>query len=392
MDAQIETLEMAMKSAVDPEIKGRIAQQLQALQGQRAELKKLEHDTAVAEAGETQNIKVGDDVFAARVDPVTGIAYGPDGTPYTDFKLLPKTGAGGSLRKTINNSMTRSEQGALRTAIVDSRQALRQFGKVMANMKDAFESDGGVTYLGRPVQATFSFMDQWSRHINNIARVAGVENPFTDEVDPKYAGVGGQKRYAREIVEQAQSSDKWNEFIKIPKQFQTNAAAASRYRANIMTLAYMEARATEPSNRGLSDKDIEAALNRLEAWSGNPQAIMRNFGGKVVEQARAFEDRIEALPEVEGAEPEDVLRSIVGRTAADSYRSEFNNFKDTFNISEVDEFGRLTMDEPIDADVGPGEGPGSAAERIEKGAGLTTEQSERLERLKRAREARQGAQ
>ena len=53
-----------------------------------------------------------------------------------------------------------------------------------------------------------------------------------------------------------------------------NSAAASKMKAMIMEMAFMDARMQEPSNRGLSDKDIEAALERIGAFSANPTVFI----------------------------------------------------------------------------------------------------------------------
>jgi len=48
---------------------------------------------------------------------------------------------------------------------------------------------------------------------------------------------------------------------------------ASQWQAMIMEMAYADARLQEPSNRGLSDNDIKAALKRIGAYSANPVAF-----------------------------------------------------------------------------------------------------------------------
>jgi hypothetical protein len=51
------------------------------------------------------------------------------------------------------------------------------------------------------------------------------------------------------------------------------AAAADQYFASVMELAFLDARIYEPANRGLSDKDIIAALTRLAANTANPASF-----------------------------------------------------------------------------------------------------------------------
>jgi hypothetical protein len=52
------------------------------------------------------------------------------------------------------------------------------------------------------------------------------------------------------------------------------ANGAALYEALIMEMAFMDARMQEPSNRGLSDKDIDAALKRIGAFSANPVTFL----------------------------------------------------------------------------------------------------------------------
>ena len=56
----------------------------------------------------------------------------------------------------------------------------------------------------------------------------------------------------------------------LPEALRGNALAAEQYWANVMELAYLDARLMEPSNRGLSDNDIKNALKRIGADTANP--------------------------------------------------------------------------------------------------------------------------
>lgn len=51
------------------------------------------------------------------------------------------------------------------------------------------------------------------------------------------------------------------------------ARVSEQYWANVMELAYLDARLQEPSNRGLSDKDIQNALKRIGAATANPASF-----------------------------------------------------------------------------------------------------------------------
>jgi hypothetical protein len=71
------------------------------------------------------------------------------------------------------------------------------------------------------------------------------------------------------------------------------ARYAEQYWANVMELAYMDARLKEPSNRGLSDKDIENALRRIGAATASPAS----FAQRQLSLIRRVGDAIDALGE-----------------------------------------------------------------------------------------------
>ena len=92
-------------------------------------------------------------------------------------------------------------------------------------------------------------------------------------------------RYNGQIVDQSEHRNmfldgaaSFLDRIEIPDylraQIMESADGANKYKALIMEMAYMDARMQEPSNRGLSDKDIEAALARIGAFTGNPLTFM----------------------------------------------------------------------------------------------------------------------
>jgi hypothetical protein len=72
------------------------------------------------------------------------------------------------------------------------------------------------------------------------------------------------------------------------------SAEAQEHRAQILELAYMAARLAEPSNRGLSDKDIEAALARIAGDTSNPQQLLRRFVTIAADSAYDLEDRLDS--------------------------------------------------------------------------------------------------
>jgi len=56
----------------------------------------------------------------------------------------------------------------------------------------------------------------------------------------------------------------------MPPHLRGDKRAAQLFQANVMQLAYLDARLQEPSNRGLSDNDIKAALERIGIGTPDP--------------------------------------------------------------------------------------------------------------------------
>jgi hypothetical protein len=69
------------------------------------------------------------------------------------------------------------------------------------------------------------------------------------------------------------------------------ARISEQYWANVMELAYMDARLQEPSNRGLSDKDIQNALRRIGAATANPAS----FAQRQLTLVNRIEDAVGSL-------------------------------------------------------------------------------------------------
>lgn len=61
----------------------------------------------------------------------------------------------------------------------------------------------------------------------------------------------------------------------LPPHIKADSREAQLFMANVMQMAYLDARLQEPSNRGLSDNDIKAALTRLGVNTADPTVFAR---------------------------------------------------------------------------------------------------------------------
>lgn len=97
----------------------------------------------------------------------------------------------------------------------------------------------------------------------------------------KYDGkkVSIQEQYAKgtnqDILDEFYSEKGLSFRDMLPPHIQADTEEAQLFRANVMQLAYLDARLQEPSNRGLSDNDIKAALDRIGVGSPNPAVFAR---------------------------------------------------------------------------------------------------------------------
>jgi hypothetical protein len=193
----------------------------------------------------------------AKHETMQGIvaANGAGGPRITEFRNIPRAMQQQSriIDQILGNFFTLSEQG------FDPAIALDASGKT------AIAAD-----------KTISFVD-------TVSTMFG----FTGTKEERKVTYGGKETTTakqREQFIEAGKATKIDAFAKemgysdrnamLPRELQgAPAQAAELYWANIMELAYLDARIQEPSNRGLSDNDIIAALKRIGADTANPRSF-----------------------------------------------------------------------------------------------------------------------
>jgi hypothetical protein len=252
-----------------------------------------------------------------------------------------------------------SERAKIAGAITAAKDGSRQINRMMSEMRDWSEQGG--------VESILSSSGKGLAKIDNIVRnVQGFVRPFI--VDDKgrssdfYEREDGTKVLASK--EPASFLSRVTEFnIPLPEGVQLSAAAARNWNAQIMSLAYATARMAEPSNRGLSDNDIQNALIRLTADGSNPQVIFRRFAEMIGDASIQIDDNIGVwaghFEEELGENYEAEFRRRVGGPTLQKYDSEVADIFQREGI-EIDETGRAVMARPLDVDVQPGEGTGGA--------------------------------
>jgi hypothetical protein len=92
----------------------------------------------------------------------------------------------------------------------------------------------------------------------------------------------GKKTTAAEQAKRATSTSIFDEWLAeqgsdltqvLPPHIKHDSREAQLFLANVMQMAYLDARIQEPSNRGLSDTDIKNALTRIGVNTANPRVF-----------------------------------------------------------------------------------------------------------------------
>lgn len=265
-----------------------------------------------------------------------------------------------------------------RTMVQANATTMRKIERVAANMRDLQKmgmADSVISSSGEWV----SWADNFVRNIQGGVRAFlgprtfkpgdGMTARFVHgqdaEADPqgRYGGrnkeswSGMSAWYGRALDP---NDSMWDNF-QLPEWAQGVSQAAQEHRAQIMELAYMAARLAEPSNRGLSDKDIEAALTRISGDTSNPQQIMNRFMTIVYDSGMELEDRLKSYYnaiEVEDLSEEENRMAIdkyFGGDLIGEYRKRRTKLYEDFGVS-VDQYGRPIFDNVLGTQVEPNSG------------------------------------
>ena len=244
----------------------------------------------------------------------------------------------------IVNSKARND---LRQAIITAADAIPQYRRVMSSVLDLSEQ-GGAEIVLSDSGTVVSFIDKAVRNIRGLGSAILSAGNSKDNNALRGRMLDRAKNAADSI---------WD--IDLPEDFKRAAAASDQFRAQIMELAYLAARMSEPSNRGLSDNDVKNALRRLAVDSSNPQTILRRFAEIMADGASSIENQVSAVTTLFGPEHQTELEWLAGGETLQRYRKNLTDLYDDFGITIDPQTNRATFAESIDADVQPGEGVGA---------------------------------
>jgi hypothetical protein len=212
----------------------------------------------------------------------------PEGTSVMAYDPRDYTSAAGKLGDTplaiaVKRSGGSKSFDALSQGLVD----MHKIAGITEGVADAYLSIADPQAVSNPwFRKAGNLANNAIRFAESTARIATLETGDTTYVwDNGKPYKNNQYHINGKVVSEARQREWANEQIEkgieamggIQALFpgvKEAAAAQGRFKAMIMELAYMDARMQEPSNRGLSDKDIEAALERIGAFSSDPTVFI----------------------------------------------------------------------------------------------------------------------
>lgn len=338
----------------DTEIVGKALKRVTDLRTEQEEWDKLQAETTIKEI-EADVEDITDAFYDG--EPMTGVnAEDEDGNKGLNFVLDGKDvfrKYGDVLKRDLGDLLIPSEvlrkqvttkaKNELRSLVAVSAQHLRKSKRVMSMLVDA-NIIGNLPETLSTAGAFDIWIDRTTANIGGIVGVvAGASTWAKDKLAHKdWRGYKAWTESARKG-----QGDIWDKLV-LPAFARQTAAAAENYRSQILDLAYLAARLAEPSNRGLSDKDIQAALVRIVGDSANPQTIMTRFAEHVVDGAVNLQVMLSSHYGSYGPNVTDEdVDLFFGGEALKQYRRDIFDMGIAFGFTS-DNNGRITFGTTID--------------------------------------------
>lgn len=262
-------------------------------QGAREERIRDEADTT----GRTV-IMQGDEIDGAHskamYDPDTGKwkVIRPDGSVQEGVDGLELTFVDPAKKAAQRDRFFETQEGAMKNALSlnfltgktgeGKRNAVSGFAEqadIVSNMTDMLVAMYDPRVAFADAAAVAGGADRVITFVDTLANVFGRSG---DDTKTTYngKGVSTQKQYEvatdpSHLERYATSVGKSIEQL-VPAHIRGDTQAMQLFQAQVMRLAYLDARLQEPSNRGLSDNDIQNALKRIGIGSPDPMVFVSN--------------------------------------------------------------------------------------------------------------------
>lgn len=304
---------------------------------------------------------------------INGIEYVKDGQlvfkPWSDT-FTAEDPAAGTLKETPDQRMRRAfgkgHVDETRSMIQANAEAMRKIARVTSSVKTYVEAGIDEAVLGKSGGA-INWVDNGIRNIRGfigafLPQEEGKRaqdrswGPKDTDADPQGLrggrnGWGYQGRDSWMAKAKNAKDSIWDQF-QLPEWARGISAEAQEHRAQILELAYMAARLAEPSNRGLSDKDIEAALARIAGDTSNPQQLLRRFVSIAADAAYNLEDRLDSYKQAIPGIGEDEVDSYFGGKLLTDYRQRRTELFENLGV-EFDSSLRPRFNEVVDIQFSP---------------------------------------
>lgn len=212
--------------------------------------------------------------------------------------------------------------------------ALQRTDRVVSSLWDAAKGVGADVIMGPAGKMAVAY-DNFARAANSTIRLWA-------------PGFANDKKLRESLTDPNKTMLEWvNEdgsrgaasiegLIPLPEGVAEASAQAQQYRAAIMDMAYMAARLAEPSNRGLSDKDIEAALTRIVGTSSNPQVMIRRFLEMQLDAAHELDFHVGLYKGSLGSEyGDDEIEMYLGGQSYQRYKTAKEDLFERYGVEKV---------------------------------------------------------
>lgn len=271
--------------------------------------------------------------------------FKPAGTYFTKAPTIGERGE--TLGQYWGRLTSPEDDRRIRGYITGGRAHIRKSRRVIDTLLQ-LEEAGGVDTAQGAAGTVITFMDQAVRNFKGVVgSLLGSGAAKDGKIRNEY------------LAKAADPNDPLWDFLELPEEFKKSSAVAQNYRAQIMELAYLVARLAEPSNRGLSDNDIQAALQKIAGNTANPQVMLRRFAEMIADSAATVEDELDVWSGamVEGGYSREQFENFIGGEALVKYRHDLAKFYEDLDITVDDVTGRATFNKPIDSDLNPSADP-----------------------------------
>lgn len=285
--------------------------------------------------------------------------FKPAGTYFTQAPSGGAAGQAETLGKYWGRLTSPEDDRRIRGLIVQGRDHVRKSHRII----EALSTMATDSTISSASGSVVTMMDQAVRNIKGVASAfSSFRTGGAKDMDPDARrGWSGKSSW---LAKAADPADPVWEFLDLPEEFKSLSADAQRYRAAIMEMAYISARMAEPSNRGLSDNDIQNALTRLAGNTANPQVMFRKLMELQADSAHTLEDEIDSWSGAmeQGGYSRQDFETFIGGKALTNYRTDLMKMSTDLGVSFDPVSGTASFERPLDADIHqPGEQPPPSA-------------------------------